>query len=160
MFLACDPSKLSSKNINLSAGQMFLHNLRDSLKIEYRKGLSEQDKILTIQKYHDKLESYLLKKPIDSIRVTVDEIVKNGMTVTTRFHDNDIEFKYGLNFGNDSMTPRLLKVYNFMIGLKPGTDTITSFSFTGACKVNRPDDNTVPTFRIFAIPIPLELGDK
>jgi hypothetical protein len=157
---ACSSQETAYKNKKLSIGQMFLHHLRDSLKIEYSQAISEQEKNLILSKYHDKLEAYLLVKPIDTISVKVDEIVRSGMTVTTRLHDNDIEFQYSLNFGSDSMSTRVLKAYNFMIGLKPGTDTTANFDFTGACRVNKPDDITTPTFRIFAFPIPLELNGK
>ena len=142
--------------MKLSRAQLFLNNLRDSLEVEYAQLSSEQTKNEVLEKYHERLQTYLLENYIDTIRVTVDEIVKDGWIVTTRLHDSDIEFKYSLTF-KDSMPARVDTVYKFMLGLKPGNDTTVNFSFTGASQVNNPMDKTVPTFRIFAFPVPLQI---
>ena len=138
----------------VSAAQSFLNNLLDSLKVEYEQTSSRKAKQDVLAKYHERLQAFLMGNRLDTIKVTVDEIVKDGWTVTTRLHNADIEFKYSLTF-KENMSGRVDSAYQFMLGLQPGNDTVVNFSFTGACQVNSPDDETLPTFRIFAFPVPL-----
>ncbi len=93
------------------------------------------------------------------MKVTIDKVITNGKTVTTKSHYSSIEFEYGLTF-NGSMSPRIDSVYEFMKGLKEGSDTVVNFSFTGVCQVNNPDSEKLSTFRIYAFPVPLQYGRK
>ena len=147
------PINKLSDTVKPSKAQSYLNNLQDSLKSEYT-AAPETIKMEILDKYHERLQQYLMSHSIDSIKVHIDEVVIKGRTITTKSHFNSIEFKYGLTF-EDNMSPGTDPIYEFMKGLKAGNDTIISFSFTGACQINKPDNINISTFRIFAIPIPL-----
>jgi hypothetical protein len=93
------------------------------------------------------------------MKVTVDQVVSKGRTITTKSHYNSIEFEYGLTF-NGSMSPRIDSIYEFMKSLKEGRDTLANFSFTGACQVNSPDSAKLSVFKIYAFPVPLQFTGK
>jgi hypothetical protein len=147
-------STLSGK-LRLSKSQLFLNDLKDSLMLEYSSARSETKKQEILERYHQRLEDYLEQDPVDSVKVTIDEVITKGRTITTKSHYSSIEFKYGLTF-NGSNSPRIDSIYEFMKGLKEGSDTLVNFSFTGACQINSPDSANVATFRIYAFPVPLQ----
>jgi len=153
------PKRVSPVIIKLSTAQIFLDNLRDSLKAEYLAVDSETMKQAILDVFHERLQTYLISHPIDSINVTVDEVIVNGWVVATQFHHNDIQFKYQLTFMKN-MTQSWDSLYKFMRGLKTGSDICVDFDFMGACRVNRPVNDTLPIFRIFAFPTPLAFGRK
>ncbi|HMG68759.1 MAG TPA: hypothetical protein VK588_13765 [Chitinophagaceae bacterium] len=142
-----------------SKSQGMLLRLRDSLLSHYSSAGSEIEKRNILEDYHQKLLAYLINNPMDSIRVTIDEITTDGLTITTRSHFDKIAFKYGLKFNTDR-SPRIDSIYRFMKSLKEGTDTLVNFSFTGACQVNSPDSARLPTFIIYAFPIPLQYNRR
>ncbi len=53
-----------------------------------------------------------MKYPIDSIKVTFDEVTVKGLTVTTKSYFSSIEFNYGLTFGG-AFSPRTDSIYKF-----------------------------------------------
>jgi oligoribonuclease NrnB/cAMP/cGMP phosphodiesterase (DHH superfamily) len=143
----------------MSKSQIFLNDLKDSLMVEYISTRSETEKQTILERYHQRLEDYLTHHPVDSIKVTIDEVITKGRTITTKSHYSSIEFEYGLTFDN-SMSPRIDTIYEFMKSLKEGSDTLVNFSFTGACQINSPDSAKLPTFRIYAFPVPLQYTGK
>jgi hypothetical protein len=151
--------RVSSGITKLSTAQIFLNNLRDSLKAEYVTADSETMKQAILDKYHKRLQIYLMKNPIDSICVTVDEIIVDEWTVTTRFHHNNIQFQYQFPVLK-SMAKINDSLFRFLKGFETGQDVLVNFSFMGACRVNRPDDNALPTLLIFAFPLPLAFNGK
>jgi hypothetical protein len=148
-----------SSTLKLSKSQLFLSDLKDSLTSEYISVRSEAQKQEILEKFHQQLVDYLTHHPMDSMKVTIDEVTTKGRTITTKSHYSSIEFEYGLTF-NGSTSPRIDSIYEFMKGLKEGSDTLVNFSFTGACQVNSPDSVNLSTFRIYAFPIPLQYGGK
>jgi hypothetical protein len=157
VFCSCSNgrNKPTFNEIKLSKSQAFLNNLEDSLEFEYLATSSETSQMQILDKYHALLQSYLMTHAIDSIRVTVDEIKDSGWTITSRFHYNKIEFKYGLTF-KENMPSRDDSLYKFVKGLKPKSDTNINFAYMGSCQVNSPNNKTLPVFRIFAFPFPLQ----
>lgn len=149
----------SSGRLKMSKSQIFLNDLKDSLMVEYISTRSETEKQTILERYHQRLEDYLTHHPVDSIKVTIDEVITKGRTITTKSHYSSIEFEYGLTFDN-SMSPRIDTIYEFMKSLKEGSDTLVNFSFTGACQINSPDSAKLPTFRIYAFPVPLQYTGK
>lgn len=143
----------------MSNAQAFLSDLKDSMISQYHSAGSDKGKQGILDKYLLKLKGYLTQNPMDSVRVTMDKVIINGRTITTKSHYSSIEFEYGLTF-NDSMSPRIDSIYEFMKGLKEGSDTVVNFSFTGACQVNNPDSAKLATFRIYAFPFPLQYAGK
>jgi hypothetical protein len=148
-----------SGELKLSKSQFFLNDLKDSLMSEYIVAKSETEKQEILERYHQRLEDYLTHNPVDSMKVTIDEVRAKGRAITTKSHYSSIEFEYGLTF-NGSMSPRIDSIYEFMKSLKEGSDTLVNFSFTGACQVNSPDSAKLPTFRIYAFPVPLQYTRK
>lgn len=142
------------QGLKLSKSQFFLNDLKDSLMSEYISAKSETEKQDILERYHRRLEDYLTHHHVDSMKVTIDEVITKGRTITTKSHYSNIEFEYGLTF-NDKMSPRIDSIYEFMKGLKEGSDTLVNFSFTGVCQVNSPDSAKLSTFRIYAFPVPL-----
>jgi hypothetical protein len=143
----------------LSKCQFFLNDLKDSLMAKYTSAASETEKHEILKKFHQRLQDYLTNHPLDSMKVTIDEVAINGRTISTRSHYSNIEFIYGLTF-SDSMSPRIDSIYEFMKNLKQGSDTLVNFSFTGACQVNSPDSAKLSTFRICAFSVPLQYTGK
>jgi hypothetical protein len=159
--LSCSEASVKVKpdTLKISKAQQFFNKLKDSLTVEYAQASSKESRETILEKYHERLQNYLMENYIDSIYVTVDEILIDGWKVTTRLSDKDIEFKYSLTF-DENMSTRADSVYKFMLALEPGTKKRVNFSFMGASQINPPNDSSVPTFRIFAFPIPLEYTEK
>jgi hypothetical protein len=145
--------------LKTSGAQAFLSDLKDSLVSQYNVAGPEEEKQKILDKYRKQLQVYLVRTPLDSMRVTIDEVITKGLTVTTKSHFSSIEFKYGLTFSG-SMSPRIDSIYEFMKSLKGGSDILVNFSFTGTCEVNRPDSAKLSTFRIYAFPVPLQYTGK
>jgi hypothetical protein len=139
----------------MSNAQAFLSDLKDSMISQFHSTGSETKKQDILERYHQRLEDYLIHHHVDSMKVTIDEVITKGRTITTKSHYSNIEFEYGLTF-NGSMSPGIDSIYEFMKGLKEGSDTLANFSFTGACQVNSPDSAKLWTFRIYAFPVPLQ----
>ena len=138
----------------ISRAQSGLQNLVDSFKTEYKLANSDFLKDSVIGKYNLKIYNYLANIYIDSIRVHIDSVIVNGLTITTKSHcNNDIAFQYSLTFLK-SMNKNQDSVFRFMKGLIPGTDTTINFSFMGSFVLNDPIDKSTPTLKIFAFPSP------
>ena len=148
-----------SDRLKLSKSQLFLNGLKDSMMSEYFSARSETEKQKILERYHQRLEDYLTHHPMDSMKVTIDQVVSKGRTITIKSHYGSIEFEYGLTF-NGRMLPRIDSIYEFMKSLKEGSDTLVNFSFTGACQVNIPDSAKLSTFKIYAFPVPLQYTGK
>jgi hypothetical protein len=142
-----------------SKSQSFLNELKDSLISEYRSVKSKIGRQELLEKYHQRLEDYLIHHPMDSMKVTIDEVLVNGRTIRTKSHYSGIQFEYGLTF-NGNMSPRIDSIYEFMKGLKEGSDTLVNFSYTGACQVNNPDSANLSAFKIYAFPVPPQYTGK
>lgn len=143
----------------LSINQLILIALKDSLIVDYSAANSQEKRQLILQEYQARLEDFLMHRPMDSMTVTIDEVVVNGRTVTTTSHFSNIQFQYGLTFSG-TRSPGMDSVYDFMKGLRQGGDTLVNFSYTGACQVNRPDSGNIPVFKIYAFPVPLQYTRK
>ena len=138
----------------ISRAQSGLQNLVDSFKTEYKLANSDFLKDSVIGKYNLKIYDYLANIYIDSIRVHIDSVIVNGLTITTKSHcNNDIAFQYSLTFLK-TMNKNQDSLIHFMKGLTPGTDTTINFSFMGSFVLNDPIDKSTPTLKIFAFPSP------
>jgi hypothetical protein len=157
----CSGSSNSSSlaDRQFSKSQFFLTGLKDSLVSEYRLAKSQIERQELLERYQQRLEDYLMHHPIDTMKVTIDEVLVNGKTIRTKSHYSGIQFEYGLTF-NSNMSSRIDSIYKFMKGLKEGSDTLVNFSYTGACQVNSPDSANLSLFRIYAFPVPLQYTGK
>jgi|SRR5579859_600668 len=161
IFLSCSHGAKNDagKTSNPSKGEFFLHTLEDSLQSEFLAASTDVAKDAVLKKYHDQLQDYLMVHKLDSINVVVDTVIVNGLSVTTRFHHDRIQFQYCLTFMKD-MPARDDSVFNFMKNLRTGSDTSVNFNLAGSCQVNNPVSGELPVIRIFAFPAPLSFTSK
>ena len=140
--------------IKLSLDQTSIQKLVDSFKTDIKKEKEINTKDSIRINYANKFYDLLSNIYIDSIRVHVDSVLVDSLTITTAFHCNkDIAFRSSLTFQKE-MEPKYDTLFRFMKNLKPGTDTIVSFSYMGNHHVRLPS-NEEPIIKIFAFPIPI-----
>ena len=159
MLFACDNTNKHAKidEPKYSETQKYLFKLLDDYKSNYSSQKQPELQNETQNKYLRKLKHFLvdsLGRYIDSMTVTVDTVLQDGWMVTTKFHTRDIEFKYGMVF-KDSMDSKTDSLYKFMRNLKPKQEVTVNFIHLGSGELNKPDDKSVSTIRIFAYPSPL-----
>jgi hypothetical protein len=152
--------KDTAKTVSPSIAQRQIQYLVDTFKLEVgrEKDADKQDsiRIKCAYKFYDLLSNIY----IDSIRVHVDSVIVNNLTVTTAFHcNNEIAFRYSLTFLKD-MDPRQDTLFWFMKGLKPGRDTMVNFAYMGNHQVRLPNSDGTPIIKIFAFPFPIWLPKK
>jgi hypothetical protein len=126
--------------------------LLDSFRMEYKTTNSPllREKVTT--KYNSKIFNFLKSTDLDSLKVHVDTIIADSLTVTTEFHCNkDIALKYGMTFIRE-MTGDEHALFDFMRGLRIGSDTTLNFAYMGSHELRDPNDSSFATLRIFAFP--------
>ncbi len=149
-----------TKSVNyLSHSQSRIQALVDSFRTEYNIGVGiSKDSI--INKYNEKFFDYLSEDIVDSVEVHVDTVIINGLAVTTELHsNNDIAFQYTLNFKRD-MPSRWDSIFQFMKGLKPGSDILVNFQYMGSHLLGNPNDTSRTTIKIYAFPLPISFKPK
>jgi hypothetical protein len=154
------PDKDTTKMVSSSIAQRQIQHLVDTFKLEVgqEKDVDEQDSIRI--KYAYKFYDLLSNIYIDSVRVHIDSIIVDSLTLTTAFHCNDeIAFRSSLAF-QKQMDPRQDTLFRFMKGLKPGLDTMVNFAYTGNHQVRLPNSEGTPIIKIFAFPTPIWLPTK
>jgi hypothetical protein len=154
-FLSCGNEH--QQDTQYSSTQKYLLQLIASYKADYSKAASSTDKDAIRDKYLEKMRHFLvdsLGRRIDSMTVTVDSVIKKDWLVTTQFHTEDIEFKYGMQF-KDSMPPFFDSLFHFMINLSPGSQVMVTFNHLGSGELNSPDDKSKKILRIHAYPEPI-----
>jgi len=154
------PKKDTPKIASSSIAQRQIQYLVDTFKLEVgqEKDLNKQDSVRN--KYAYKFYDLLSNIYIDSIRVHVDSVIIDNLTVTAAFHcNNEISFKYSLTFLK-KMDPRQDTLFSFMKGLKPGLDTMVNFAYMGNHQVRLPNSDGTPIIKIFAFPTPIWLPKK
>ena len=158
IYSCSDKSKKETESkIIYSKNQQYIFDLLDEYKTEYFAAKSQNLKASIQSKYSEKFRYFLvdsLGSFLDSMNVTVDTIIQESWLVTTQFHSQDIEFKYGMKF-KDSMDSRNDSLYQWMRSLKPKSNLILSFALLGSGKLNYPDDSTKSILKIFALPEPI-----
>src|SRR5204863_2019976 len=111
-------------------------------------------------KYAYKFYDLLSNIYIDSIRVHVDSVIVDNLTVITAFHcNNEIAFRSSLTF-LQKMDSRQDSLFKFMKGLKPGLDTTINFAYMGNHEVRLPNSNGTPIIKILAFPSPIWMPKK
>ena len=161
LFYSChqSPKKVDTK-IYTSIPQRQIQYLVDTFKLAIGNEIkpNEQDsiRIKFAYKFYDLLSNIY----IDSIRVRIDTVIVDNLTVTTAFHcNNEIFFRSSLTFMK-KMDARQDTLFKFMKGLKPGLDTIVNFTYMGNHQVRLPNLNGTPIIKIFAFPFPIWLPKK
>jgi len=154
--IGCSEKQVKLANSeNISPRQRTLLNILDSFKTEYYSANSVGYKDSVVDKWQSKLHAFVRYNHIDSIMVHVDSVVVKDWKITTLFHcGKDIEFSCGLTF-NEKMLPNAEALYQFMKGLKEGTDTVVNFNYMGWPRIGNPSDTPEPVFEIYAFPSPI-----
>jgi hypothetical protein len=163
IFIGCtnNTKQKTKEEPQYSSTQKYLFQLLNNYKAEYFAAKSIKEKGNIQAKYQDKMKHFLvdsLERYIDSMAVIVDTVIQEGWLVTTQFHANDIEFKYGMKF-QDSMPPSADSLYRFMLSLSTRQQVTVNFIHLGGGELNFPEDKSKRTMRIFAYPEPLK-ADK
>jgi hypothetical protein len=153
-----DSSTLSD-TLKMSTAQAFLTTLKDSMVYQYTSVGSDSEKQKVLDKYFQKLKTFLMHKPMDSMNVTIDEVTVRGYAVTIKAHFSSIEFNSKITF-KDSMPPRGDSIYKYAKSLQPGSIVLLNLAFNGDFQVISPDSTTSSTFKINAFPIPLQYISK
>jgi hypothetical protein len=153
------PKKVDTK-VYISIPQRQIQYLVDTFKLAVgnEKQPNEQDnlRIKFAYKFYDLLSNIY----IDSIRVHIDTVLVDNLTVTTAFHcNNEIFFRSSLTFLK-RMDARQDTLFRFVRGLKPGLDTTVNFAYMGNHEVRLPNSNGIPIIKIFAFPTPIWLPKK
>jgi len=155
-----EPKKQSDVKSSLSFAQTKIQHLVDTFKLTVgqEKDFDKQDSIR--YKFAYKFYDLLSNLYTDSIRVHVDSVVVDDLTITTAFHcNNEISFRGSLTF-LEKMDSRQDTLFRFMKGLKPGLDTMVNFAYMGNHQVRLPNSNGTPIIKIFAYPFPIWLPKK
>ena len=154
--VSCFQSKKDHKKKVLSSiAQRQIQYLVNNFKrtVEREKDLNKQDSIR--YKYAYKFYDLPYNIYIDSIRVHVDSVILNNLTVITVLHcNNEIYFRSSLTFLK-KMAPGQDSLFKFMKGLKPGRDTMVNFAYMGNHEVRLPNSKGTPIIKIFAFPTPI-----
>jgi hypothetical protein len=149
-----------TKKVSSSIAQRQIQYLVDTFKLEVGKEQDAEKKDSIRVKYAYKFYDLLSNIYIDSLRVHVDTIIVDSLSVTAAFHcNNEIAFKYSLIF-LENMDPRQDTLFRFMKGLKPGQDTMVNFAYMGSHQVRLPNSGETPVIKIFAFPTPVWLPKK
>ncbi len=160
-FLSCiQDKKEPDTKVPLSFAQRQIQNLVDTFKLVVGQEQNFNKKDSIRYKYAYKFYDLLSNIYLDSIRVHIDSVVVDSLTVTTAFHrNNEIAFKGSLKF-LPKMDARQDSVFKFMKGLKPGLDTTVNFAYMGDHQVRLPNSNGTPIIKISAFPLPVWLPKK
>ena len=143
---------------NISPSQRTLFNILDSFKTEYYSANSTGLIDSVLDKWQVKLHTYVRYNPIHNIMVHVDSVNIKDWKITIHFHcGKEIEFSCGLTY-NEKMDSNENSLYQFMKGLKDGTDTVVNFNYMNWPRIGNPTDTSEPIFKIYAFPSPILLN--
>lgn len=143
-----------------SRAESAINNLVDSFKSDYASATSNQAKDAVMSIYQAKTDKFLSGHYLNHMRVHVDSVVINHLTIDTRFHAgknlvfaSSMEFRKHMPKVEDSL-------YQFMKGLSPGTDTNIDFMYIGKFELHRPDDTLHPALIVNAYPLTYQVHGR
>jgi hypothetical protein len=126
--------------------------------VQQEKDFNKRDSIR--YKYAYKFYDLLSNIYIDSIRVHVDSVKIDSLTIIVKSHCNqEIAFESSLTFMQKMDSTQEL-LFKFMKGLKPGMDTMLNFDYMGDHHVRLPNSVDTPIIKIYAFPSPIWLPKK
>jgi hypothetical protein len=143
-----------------SKAESAIINLVDNFKSDYASAGSASAKDSVITSYHEKTENFLAKHYLNHMRVHVDSVVIKNLTIVTRFHAgknlvfaSSMEFRKHMPKVEDSL-------YQFMKGLRQGSDTNIDFMYIGKFELHRPDDTLHPALIVNAYPLSYQVHGR
>ena len=135
-----------------SHAQASLENLVDSFKTEYSATSPQAGKEIVRSRFSEKIDHFLSTHYLNHMRVHVDSVVADRLTIITRFHTKEnVAFRSSMEF-KKPMPPREADLYRFMQGLKMNTDTSIDFGYMGKYELNYPGESSQPALIISAFP--------
>jgi hypothetical protein len=143
----------------MSTAQAFLIGLKDSMIYQYNSVGSNNEKQKILDEYFQRLKIFLIHKPMDSMKVMIDEVTVKGFSISTKVHFNSIEFSSKITFMG-SMPPRADSIYKYAKSLQPGGIVLLNLAFNGDFQIISPDSSTLTTFKIDAFPVPIQYKGK
>jgi len=163
LIISCSqkPKKaLPTKSITFPKAQLQIQEVINEFKSSVKdvKDLKLKDSIRF--QYSVRLFELLSNLYIDSIKVHIDTVVVDNLTVTTKSHySNEIVFSGSLTFLKE-MEPRADSLFMFIKGLKAGIDTTVNFMYNGSHKLRLPSESDEPLLEISAFPAPIWMLPK
>ena len=134
--------------------------LVDSFKSDYASATSIQAKDAVMSSYQIKTDEFLSSHYLNHMRVHIDSVVINHQTIETKFHAgknlvfrSSIEFRKQMHKVEDSL-------YQFMKGLRQGSDTNIDFMYIGKFELHRPDDTLHPALIVNAYPLSYQVHGR
>lgn len=138
-------------DLSVSRAQSWIQFLVDNYKNDYDTATTENSRDSIGSLYYNKIYDFLANHYIDSIKVHVDTVLVSKRKIVTSFHCTpEIVFRseLGFPFPRDKKSDTL---YNFMKGLKVGSDTMINFCYFGNHELYAPIKN-MTVLKIFAFP--------
>jgi hypothetical protein len=143
-----------------SGAESAINNLVDSFKSDYGSATSTIAKDAVMSTYKTKTEKFLLKHYLNHMRVHIDSVIINHLTIDTRFHaGKNLMFTSSMQF-RKPMPKTEDSLYHFMKGLRQGTDTNIDFMYIGKFELHRPDDSLHPTLIVNAYPLSYQVHGR
>ncbi|MEJ0082512.1 MAG: hypothetical protein WDM78_16515 [Puia sp.] len=109
----------------------------DSFRSDYASATSTTAKDAVMSNYKVKTEKFLSGHYLNHLRVHVDSVIINHLTIDTRFHmGNNLLLISSIEF-HKPMPPKEDTLYQFMKNLRQGADTNIDFMYIGKFELRR-----------------------
>ena len=113
-----DKQNDNAEKVHRSHAQASLENLVDSFKTEYNSTSSRTGKEKVTFRFRTKIDHFLSTHYLNHMRVHVDSVVSNHLTIVTQFHTKEnLSFRSAMEF-RKPMPPKEADLYRFMQNLK------------------------------------------
>lgn len=143
-----------------SRAESAIHSLVDSFRSEYMSATSITAKNAVMSEYKIKTENFLSGHYLNHMRVHIDSVTTNRLKIDTKFHaGKNLMFTSSMEFRKPM--PRMEdSLYQFMKGLKQGTDTNIDFMYIGKFELHPPDDTLHPSLIVNAYPLSYQVHGR
>jgi hypothetical protein len=136
-----------------SGNESAINNLVDSFESDYASAASARAKDVVMSNYQVKTDKFLSKHYLNHMRVHIDSVIINHLTIDTRFHaGKNLMFTSSTQFRRP-MPAKEDSLFHFMKGLRQNTDTNIDFMYIGKFELHRPDDKLNPALIVNAYPL-------
>jgi hypothetical protein len=143
-----------------SKAESAINDLVDNFKSDYTSATSTTAKDVVMSNYKVKTENFLSGHYLNHMRVRVDSVVINDLTIDTRFHaGKNLMFTSSMEF-HKHMPKTEDSLYHFMKSLRQGTDTNIDFMYIGKFELHRPDDTLKPVLIVNAYPLSYQVHGR
>ena len=155
----CSDNK-NKDGLHHARSESAINILVDRFKSDYASATSIKARDSVMSSYQTKTDEFLSSHYLNHMRVHIDSVVINQRTIDTKFHAgkslvfiSSIEFRKHKLRVEDSL-------YQFMKGLRQGTDTNIDFMYIGKFELHRPDDTLHPVLIVNAYPLSYQVHGR